>query len=137
MTPLESARLDVVTDENSLEAVHSVLEGFWVVCQRVPDAARVLVDLAVAEIGANIIKYAGGGRPVRMQMDVRCLADKVEVRFCDDGDPFELDLDSLDMPDELAESGRGLPLARSILSLLRYHRDDDGNHWLLVSHPFL
>ena len=36
------------------------------------------------------------------------------------------------MPDELAESGRGIPLAQAALDELSYRRDADANIWTLV-----
>lgn len=136
MKPLESAQLDVITGPETLEAIHSTLERFWDAHPVVPEAVRMRVSLAVAEIGTNIVKYAGDGGPVRMRMELLRLPDAVQVSFRDDGSPFGLDLDSLNMPDALAESGRGLPLARSVLSRLTYVRGDAGNHWLLLSQPF-
>ena len=107
MNRRESARLS--SPAPTLEAIHSTLDCFWAAHPEVPDEVRMCVSLAVAEIGTNIVKYAGAGRPVRMGMQLLCRSDAVEVSFLDDGSPFGLDLDSLGMPDVLAESGRGLP----------------------------
>ena len=46
------------------------------------------------------------------------------------------DLLTREMPHELDESGRGIPLAREVLSLLEYRRTNGVNVWTLVSEPF-
>ena len=54
--------------------------------------------------------------------------------------PSKSSIDDVAMPDELAERGRGLALAKSALGLLSHHRDKSGNHWRLISqgirHPW-
>ena len=50
--------------------------------------------------------------------------------FTDTGDPALLDLSSVEMPDELAESGRGLAIALATLDEL-VHETGEGNTWRL------
>ena len=70
-----------------------------------------------------------------MTMDVTVSLGQVQVEFTDDGDPVEVDIDAVFLPDDMAERGRGLALARSVLARLAYHRSEV-NHWILVSKPF-
>jgi serine/threonine-protein kinase RsbW len=90
------------------------------------------IELAVSEIGTNIIAYSGDGRPVRLRMVVDVRPDSVTVAFTDDGHPAEVDLTRVKMADEAAESGRGLALAHRVLDELSYWRDQKGNHWTLT-----
>ena len=66
---------------------------------------------------------------------MRVLADKVHVSCVDDGPPAEVNVSAAVMPDYMAESGRGLPLARTVLDRLHYRRSFV-NHWTLVSRQF-
>lgn len=95
------------------------------------------MGIATAEIGANIVEHAGPGRPISLTMYVTVFSDRMRVEFTDNGDPVPVpvDLDAVEMPDEMAERGRGLALARGVLEELSYHRTHL-NHWTLVSNPF-
>ena len=101
----------------------------------VPPIERMHMELAAGEIGANIIEHSARGRHVMMTMDVTVSLGQVQVEFTDDGDPVEVDIDAVRLPDDMAERGRGLALARSVLARLAYHRSEV-NHWILVSKPF-
>lgn len=92
------------------------------------------LGIAVNEIAANIIEHATAavGRLVRLQMWAHVRDNEVLIKLTDDGMPLSADLPSGDMPDELAERGRGLPLARAVLNRLNYHRADELNHWELA-----
>lgn len=90
------------------------------------------VGIAVGEIGANIIKY---GAPARVRMEVKALPHEVWVEFEDDGIPVDIDLTDISLPDDMAETGRGLALAQAALARLSYRRDT-ANHWILVSKSF-
>lgn len=91
---------------------------------------------AVAEIGANIVQYAGSGRPVKLRMEIEVVAHQVTIIFIDDGMPAAVDLDAVSLPDVEAKQGRGLALAAAVLDTLSYDRDDPVNRWTLVSQPF-
>ena len=116
--------------------IQRTLEMAWAEHGEVPEATRTDVAIAAAEVGNNILDHAGRGRDLQIRVEVRVVDNQVRVEFTDDGLPAEIDLESLRMPDVMAENGRGLVLARAFLSELSYHRDDVGNHWTLVSQHF-
>ena len=130
-----SAVLDTVTGVETLDEIGTLLERLWFSHDHVPDAVRTEMEIAVGEISANIIEHAAKDGPVRLRMEVRVLADKVHVSFVDDGPPAEVNVSAAVMPDYMAESGRGLPLARTVLDRLHYRRSFV-NHWTLVSRQF-
>lgn len=94
------------------------------------------MEMAVAEIVANIVEHAGRIQAATVEMQMRVLPDHVEVAFTDTGAEAEIDLDEVRMPEELAEGGRGLAIAKAVLERVAYHRTELGNHWTLVSRPF-
>lgn len=124
--------LDTPTGPDALDKIHRCLEQLWSAHPELSEVLRTPVSVAVAEIGANIIEYSRPGQPVRMQMQVQVLADEVEIVFTDEGDPAHVDLNTVTMPDEMAERGRGLALAKACLDRLTYRRDSTGNHWTLA-----
>lgn len=95
-------------------------------------------ELGVAEIAANIVRYAYppelqnvGGLEVRL----RLYADRLEARLSDRGQPFTEPTPVETDPNELPEGGLGLPLVRRALDHVEYTRTTDGlNCWLLVKH---
>lgn len=124
--------LDIITGPNTLDQIQQTLDLLW---DRHPEAsrtARIHMDLAACEIGANILKYADDGRPVRMRMEAEVCGPDVRVRFTDDGRPAPIDLESVGMPSVMAEQGRGLALALAVLDRLAFDRDSTGNRWTLV-----
>lgn len=120
----------------TLDEISALLERMLASHAHVPQSVRTQVVIAVGEIGANIVEHAAKVRPVRLWMGVDVLPDEVQVSFVDDGPPAEVDLVSPPaMPEEMAESGRGLALAHAVLNRLHYRRSFV-NHWTLVSQRF-
>lgn len=132
MNPSEPQSLTTSATPEALEEFDGLLAKTWLVNNHVPEAIRMQVSIAVGEIGANIIKY---GAPARVRMEVKALPTEVWVEFEDDGIPVDIDLTDISLPDDMAETGRGLALAQAALARLSYRRDT-ANHWILVSKSF-
>ena len=135
MNQPESRVLQTTAGPGALADIATALEQVWVANPHVPPVERMHVELAAGEIGANIIEHAARGRQVWMTMDVIVSSDHLQVEFTDDGDPVDVDLEAVCLPDDMAERGRGLALARSVLARLDYRRTDV-NHWSLLSKTF-
>ena len=127
--------LDTVTGAETLDDIGTMIERLWFSNGHVPGAVRTEIEIAVAEISANIIEHAAKAGPVRLRMEVRVLPDKVQIMFVDDGPPAKVDVTAPVMPDHNAEGGRGLALAHAVLDRLHYRRSAV-NHWTLVSRQF-
>ncbi|MFN8072135.1 MAG: ATP-binding protein [Mycobacterium sp.] len=123
-------KLDITAGPSTLDDVQTALDDFWSHHDEVPREVRMEVGIAAAEIVANILEH---GCACGLHMEIQVLPDAVEIEFTDDGNPAEVDLFTVRMPDEDAERGRGLPLAQAALRMLAYFRDEVGNHWKLVS----
>jgi len=128
--------LETVTGPATLDEIGTILERMWSLHPHVPDSVRTQIVIAVGEIGANIVEHAARGGPVRLRMEVLVSLEEVRVAFLDDGPPAQMQITAPpEMPDEMAESGRGLALAHAVLDRLWYHRQMF-NHWILVSKRF-
>jgi anti-sigma regulatory factor (Ser/Thr protein kinase) len=133
-----------------MDTVHAALDGLWMAMDDVlahppGETWRLHVATAVAEVAGNVIRYALASG-LSATMDVRLLPDRLEVAFHDrgapcpgpallpptDADPLD-DLDDLDALEALAESGRGIAIARVALDDLAYMRTPNGeNVWTLT-----
>lgn len=122
--------MEVVTGPDTLDDIQRTLDEA-LSDQEVPEYTKMCIELAVSEIGTNIIEYSGDGKPVRLRMVVEVQPETIAVMFTDDGHPAPVDLAGISMPDEVAEGGRGLAIAHRVLDELSYSRDRDGNHWTL------
>jgi len=134
----------------SLPTLHAVLDRFWAAVDTrrghpTPLALRYGLATAVAEVAANIIRYAQThtfGFEVMLfpaspsDTGLEGPGDgTVEARFTDAGVPFRERLDRDFDPEQLAEGGMGLALARRGLHALEYRRLPDAtNCWILRLH---
>ena len=123
--------MEALTGPDTLQEIQQTLDLAWSE-EQVSEHTKMCIELAVSEIGTNIIAYSGDGQPVRLRMVVDVRPESVAVTFTDDGHPAPVDLSRITMADENSESGRGLALAHRVLDQLSYSRDSDGNHWTLV-----
>lgn len=135
MTRTDSAVLETSAGPHALEEIEAFLGRTWAAHARVPHQVRLQLGIAAGEIAANIVEHAAQGQLVRIQMTVSVLADVVRIDFIDDGVPAQVNLESADMPDDMAERGRGLALAQAVLDELSYRRTTC-NQWTLVSKRF-
>ena len=96
----------------------ATLGRVWSMNAGVPPAIRTHTGIAVAEIVANIVEHGSAGhRLCADEMHVSVQSDHVLVVLIDDGNEAGIDLASVGMPgDVLAERGRGLAMAKSVLS---------------------
>lgn len=116
--------------------VHAALEECWKSNNHVPERVRIEIDIAVGEIVANIVEHASRGEAVLVQMSIEVLPDQINIDLTDNGIECEVDPAEVHMPDELATRGRGLAMARLVLSKLSYQRSGTHNHWRLASRSF-
>lgn len=136
MSAPERFVLDSVTGPELLGDIHRALDRFWTQHREVPVPIRIAVATGVAEIGANIVQYAAGERPVPVRMDIEVSRHQVKVVFTDEGEAARVDLEALRAPDPMAKRGRGLALASAVLDELCYHRHRNCNQWTLISRSF-
>ena len=128
-------------DPEIMDLVAAVLGQLWGSHDDVPDDDRIRFETAVMEVLGNIIEHAyeldsdvSSAHPRRFQIVVGVTDASILATFGDNGEPSELDLSDVEMPDVFAESGRGLPLARAALDELEYERVEGRNVWTLVRH---
>ena len=132
MTQTDALVREITPGPRALEDMAAALDRAWSQNPSVPDEVRTHVGIAVGEIAANILEHA---TPAWIRIEVRVLADRIQVDLVDDGRPSDVDPASARLPDDFAERGRGLALAQAALEHLSYCRDSV-NHWVLISKRF-
>jgi serine/threonine-protein kinase RsbW len=133
--------LSAPADPAILDLVHAMLEHLWQAHTDVADRDRFRFETAVIEILGNIVEHAyeldhtAPPPPPEesRRFDICLSADDGELvaSFGDNGLPVHLDLGHVAMPDEMAESGRGLALAAAAVDEVEYDRVEGRNHWRL------
>ncbi len=133
MSPLVARSKRFATPAEDLDSVHELLQETWAASPALSPRDRMAVETAVAELVANVIQHAGHGGDVAFTLTVIVEESRVEVTVSDSGHEVDVDLTGpREMPDPLAESGRGLPLMQMLLDSVEYHRVEEMNHWTLI-----
>ena len=97
------------------------------------DLALMQFELALVEIGANVLRYAhppGSDKP-RVLFELKLDSGPLTALLTDWGPPLHNPLTRA-MPAPTSEAGRGLALARKVLDELAYEREGEVNTWRLV-----
>lgn len=134
--------LSAPADPEVMDLVHGLLEHLFARAPHVDDATRMKFEMSVIEILGNIVEHAYAHDSALAAVDpsesrrfeITLLAEERDLvaTLSDNGLPMSLDLSEVSMPDELAESGRGLALATAALDTLDFARVEGRNHWRLA-----
>lgn len=97
------------------------------------DHNLMLFELAVAEIGSNVLTHGRETAVIEPPVDYRLWleAETALASFAGLGPAVRESLGP-SMPSRTSETGRGLALAHSVLDELAYEREGDVNRWRLV-----
>jgi serine/threonine-protein kinase RsbW len=115
-----------------LDHVHDLMTELWNLEPGVSLVDRELFATAVVEVANNIVEHGQGAGPTDLLLTVQVDADHIRAVFDDDGAPADVDIDAACLPDDLADSGRGLALARAAAGHLTYERIGALNRWQVV-----
>ncbi len=116
----------------SLDLLHTLLARVRADYPEIDEVDLSLFETAVVEIHGNVIEHGNPRGRVVYAFELRVHDDRIVGILADTGSAVP-DLSEFDEPpDELAESGRGLWLAKATLDDLEYVRAGDRNTWRLV-----
>lgn len=107
------------------------LDRLWERAPEVSPQDRTLFTLALSEVTTNIAQH-NDRTDVVFSVDVRVTADELRASVRDTAPPAPIDWDAVSMPEEAAESGRGLALSQAALDEFTHTVGDHGNTWVLV-----
>jgi serine/threonine-protein kinase RsbW len=117
--------------ESGLTELHGLIDR---VRTNHPDlglAELAMLETAVIEVAGNVIEHGTPPGGIQYKFILEVTADGLYGSLYDNGDQVVLPPQP-DQHDPLAESGRGLVLARAVLTELRYERQGDQNAWFLT-----
>jgi serine/threonine-protein kinase RsbW len=124
--------LSTVAVPACLDRLHAMLEAAWADHPDVGLSDRTLFEIAVTEVAGNIIEHTAAGEPLELGILVRVTAPHLKATFEDCGPAVGVALGSAELPDDLAESGRGIALALRAADEVVYWRDGATNRWRVV-----
>ncbi|MBT2551331.1 ATP-binding protein [Arthrobacter sp. ISL-65] len=123
--------LHACADPECLGKVHDLLALIWETSPDVSALDRAMFETAVIEIAANIVRHGSEEGSTFCNLILEVYPDRLDARFKDDGQIAHVDLDAAAMPDDFAESGRGLAMAKAAVDVLTYRRHNNDNYWTL------
>jgi len=123
------------SNDDAIEAIHTELDALWDDASFVPEMDRMTFTTAVIESAANIVQHAQpvGEKPVEIDVDITVRPTRLVARVSAHNarEPFAEDMQA-DLPDEEAESGRGLALIEMLVTTVTFERQDGTNTWILT-----
>jgi serine/threonine-protein kinase RsbW len=90
-----------------------------------------MFETAVIEVAGNIVQHGAGAGSVNCNLILEVYPDRLDAHFKDDGGTAYVDIGAAHMPEALAETGRGLAMAKAAVDVLTYERRNGGNYWKL------
>lgn len=117
---------------HDINSVHDLLGQVWAENPQVGSSDRLRFETALVELSGNVFEHADSGLGLRCAVTVTVETERLSAVVIDTGVPLPADSGRAVMPDELAESGRGLALIHALVDELTYAREDDTNRWTLV-----
>ena len=95
-------------------------------------ADLMMFETAVVEVAGNVVEHGQPAGKVAWRFALQVRPDRLEAVLSDNGQEYPGGTWGTEMPDELAEDGRGMALATAMLDDLHYERIDDVNRWRMV-----
>ena len=121
-----------------VDTVHDLLDRNLPLAPEIGPEDKMPFELAVVEVVTNAVQHASGGTSAVVELDfeLQIHPDLLLARLYEIGaSPFDLPPAGEPMPGQGAESGRGLAMARQLLSTISCERSDRSNLWTLMRRP--
>ena len=116
----------------ALSHLHDLLEKVGAEHPGLAAEDLLMFETAVIEVAGNVVEHGRPEGKVVFHFRLAVLPDRVEARLEDAGKELDGDPGASELPDPLAEHGRGLALTRAVLDEFSYERLDGTNVWHLV-----
>lgn len=119
--------------EEAVESVHDMLDDLWSEVPLTQDMDRMTFTTAVIESASNVVQHAEpvGEEPVKLGVVITARPAVLEARVSalHAKPPYGGMVPH--MPEDDAESGRGLALIQALVTTVTFERQDGTNTWVL------
>jgi serine/threonine-protein kinase RsbW len=124
--------LHFTTPPDDLNAVHDFLEAVLETAPDIDELDRMAFETALVELAGNVIQHADGGGGTACVLTVTVDGGRLRAELTDSAEAGHVRLLGRRMPDELDESGRGIPFIQALVDTLEYRRDGEHNVWTIA-----
>jgi serine/threonine-protein kinase RsbW len=121
--------VEMTSPPDDVDTVHDLLSTVWQARDDISLLDRIAFETAVVELVGNVMRHAHEGDGVRCQLDVVVQETTLEATLTDSGEPGNITIRGRALPDEMAESGRGIPLITALVDVVDYSREEGVNRW--------
>lgn len=127
---MSSHALRLTSPPGDVNAIHDLLEEVWA-SNAIEPMHRFRFETALIELASNIFTHGLRDGAVTCSVTISASPDELSAEIVDDGVPAEVDL-GREMPEESAESGRGLALVGMLVDSVEYLRRGQANRWRIA-----
>lgn len=124
--------LRMMAPPDDVNTVHSLLETVWADAPGISMIDRFSFETALIELASNVIRHAQSRGGVSCTVSVETTDDRIKATLNDSSEPGDFQMLDREMPDEFAESGRGLALINKLVDELTYSRENNLNYWHIM-----
>ena len=121
--------LRISSPPDDVNTVHNLLELVWRDSPQIRADERLRFEMALIELASNVMRHADAGTGVSCTVTIEMSPHEIRATLSDTGEVGQIELTNRSMPDEFAESGRGIPLVQALVDELRFDREGGLNHW--------
>lgn len=119
------------TPPDGVDLVHTALSSLWRERADIDEMDRMMFETAVIELASNIIQHATSSAAIVCRLEITADETVLRALLMDSADPPDIDDGPREMPDEFAESGRGLAFIQALVDDFEHHRAEGRNVWTI------
>jgi len=116
---------------DDINTVHDYVQRVWDSAPDLDSMDKLKFETAIVELAANVIQHADDGDGVRGTVVVTVDGDRIRGSVTDTACASTVALEPREMPDQSAESGRGIAFIQRLVDVLHYERRDGENLWMI------
>jgi serine/threonine-protein kinase RsbW len=117
---------------DDINVVHAYIERVWAEHPGLGVMDRLRFETALIELAANVIQHADDGNGIIADITISVDDTTITGNISDSSPAGMVDMSMREMPDEYAESGRGIAFIQRLVDVFHYERRDDENFWVII-----